>query len=161
MSDSKILFLVLGLIFTLTSISLAGDHDAGRYRYLSPLSTNIRPEDVQDLEKPEVKADREPINMKHEDPEEHEEMKEDWNPEIFAQIFSEAEKIGSQIRNSKEKGREIEREILKRRNEKERELKKLLAEIDREHRKHIVEIERQQRRIMREIEREYKKKRKD
>ena len=164
MSHSKILFLVLGLIFSLTSFSLAGDNDAGRYRYLSPLSTNIRPGDLRNADEPEIRADRGPIYMKQEEPEdaeEHAKMMDSWNPEVIVQIVSEAEKLGLQIRNSKQKASEIEREILKQRKEKERELKKLLAEIDRERRKHIVEIERQQKRIMREIEREYKKRMKD
>jgi hypothetical protein len=158
MSHSKILFLVLSLTFSLTSLSFAGDQDAGRYRYLSPLSTNIRPEDVRDSEYAELKADREPIYMRQDEAEEPEQRKEAWNPEVFARIISEAQKMGLQIRESQKIGQEIEREILKQRNEKERELKKLLAEIDREHRKHIVEMERQQKRIMREMQREYKKK---
>jgi hypothetical protein len=128
MSHSKIAFLILNLAFLIASMAIAEEEDDARFRYFPPLSTNVKPGEIEDSDEDEIVPLERSIYRKEEEAE------------------------------SRQKAREIEREIAKRRRHQEHELKKFLQEIDREQKKHIVEIEREQRKILQEIEREYKKK---
>ena len=149
MSHSKIYFLILSLAFCIASTALAADSDDSKYRYLRPLSTNLKPGDVKDSDEPEITIARDIIR------EEREELDDDDHD---FKVFLKHSKAGMEhLRNSKRIMEEVEREVLKKRHHEAKELKKFLAEIDRERRKHIVEIEREQRKLIQEIERQYRK----
>ncbi|MCI0413796.1 hypothetical protein L0222_13465 [bacterium] len=146
MSHSRVYFLILNLAFFITSIAVADDV---RYRYLTPLSTNLKLEDFENSEEVERIIPDDFIYRNRETPHNFK-MDQEF---IHKLSKSAAEKL----RESKWKLKEIEREVLRNRLEGERELKKILVQIDREHRKYIVEMEREERKHREEMEREYRK----
>lgn len=149
MSHSKIAFLILILAVCVASAAIADEPKNSRFRYLPPLSTNLKPDELKNADDQKIEAPEHAIYMREENPE-----NENDDFRVFLDRSREAIEY---FRESKQKAREIERELSKQRRHREQELKKFLAEIDREHKKHIVEIEREQRKLLQEIEREYKK----
>jgi hypothetical protein len=150
MSHSKIAFLILNLAFLIASMAIAEEEDDARFRYFPPLSTNVKPGEIEDSDEDEIVPLERSIYRKEEEAE--------FDEEDFERLVEKPKIAIELFRESRQKAREIEREIAKRRRHQEHELKKFLQEIDREQKKHIVEIEREQRKILQEIEREYKKK---
>jgi hypothetical protein len=155
MSQSKVYFVILSFTFLITSTTLASDLKNSQFKYLAPLSTNLKQlHDIENLEEPERPIpDNDFIYNKKEIPEN---FKHDY--EIVIEFSKSA---AEKARETELKAKEIEREVRKRKLEGERELKKLMDRIDREHRKYIVEIEKEQRKHREEMERAYRKRLKE
>jgi hypothetical protein len=155
MSHSKVYFVVLSFTVLITSASLASDPKNSQFRYLVPLSTNLKQQpDIENSQEPEItihddnfiyKKKELPANLKD-------------NLEFVIEFSKSA---SDKVRASELKVKEIEREVMKRKLEGERELKKIMDRIDREHRKHIVEMEREQKKHRAEMERAYRKRLKE
>lgn len=155
MSHSKVYFAILSFTLLITSTSLASDPKNSQFRYLTPLSTNLKQQqDIENSEKPDsVFHDDDFISNKKAAPED---LKHNLQ---FVIEFSES--AAQKVRESELKAKEIEREVMKRKMEGERELKKMMDRFDREHRKYIVEIEREQKKHREQMERAYRKRLKD
>ncbi|MCI0443172.1 hypothetical protein L0244_21615 [bacterium] len=158
MSHSKVYFGILSFFVLITSTSLASDPKNSQFRYLAPLSTNLKQQpDIENSQDPEITThDDDFIYKKYKKKELPENLKDNLE---FVIEFSKS--ASDKVRESELKVKEIEREVMKRKLEGERELKKMMDRIDREHRKYIVEIEREQRKHRKEMERAYRKRLKD
>jgi hypothetical protein len=155
MSHSKVYFVILSFTLLLTSTSLAADHKDSQFRYLAPLSTNLKNQhDIENSDEPEKSVpDDDFIYKKKEIPED---LKNDYE---FVIEFSKS--AADKFRESQVKAKEIEREVMKRKLEGERELKKMMDQIDRERRKYIVEMKKEQKKHREEMERAYRKRSRD
>lgn len=159
MSHSKVYFVILSFTLLIASTSLASDPKNSQFRYLAPLSTNLKQQqEIENSEKQEpVIHEDDSIytqGFKHEIPNKN--LKD--NIEFVIQFSKSA---SDKVRESELKVKQIEHEVMKRRSEGERELKKVMDQIVREHRKYIVEIEREQRKHREEMERAYRKRLKE
>lgn len=155
MSHSKVYFVILGFCVLITSTSLASDPKNSQFRYLAPLSTNLKQQpDIEDSREPEISInDDDFIYKKKELPKN---LKDNLE---FVIEFSKS--ASDRVHESELKVKEIEREVMKRKLEGERELKKMMDRIDREHRKYIVEMEREQKKHREEMEKAYRKRLKE
>ena len=155
MSHSKVYFVILSFAFLIASTSLASDRKSSQFRYLAPLSTNLKQqqniEDVQELE-PMIHHDN--FISKQEIPDKN--LKDNLE---FVIEFSKS--AADKVRESELKMKEVEREVMKRKLEGQRELRKIMDRIDREHRKYIVEVQREQKKHREEMERAYRKRLKE
>jgi hypothetical protein len=154
MSHTKVYFVILGFAFLIASTSLASDRKAAQFRYLAPLSTNLKQDnDIQDSEDPEPII-HDNFMTKKEIPDK--DLKENLE---FVIEFSKS--AADKVRESELKAKEIEREVMKRKLEGERAFKKMMDQIDREQRKYIVEIQRQEKKHRSEMEKAYRKRLKE
>jgi chromatin assembly factor 1 subunit A len=157
MNHFKIYFVILSFAFLIASTSLASDHKNSQFRYLSPLSTNLKQQqDIEDSKEPEP--------MIHEDDDMVPDNKRIPGKNLkdnleFVIEFSKS--AADKVRESELKMKEVEREVMKRKLEGERELKKVMDRIDREHRKYIVEMQREQKKHREEMEKAYRKRLKE
>ena len=155
MSHSKVYFVILGLCVLITSTSLASDPKNSQFRYLAPLSTNLK-------QQPDIENSRDPELTTHDDDFIYKKKELPVNLKDNLEFVIEFSKSASdKVRESELKVKEIEREVMKRKSEGEREMKKIMERIDREHRKYIVEMEREQRKHREEMERAYRKRLKE
>jgi hypothetical protein len=167
MSHSKVYFVILSFTFLIASTSLASDSKNSQFRYLAPLSTNLKQQqgtENSDKQEPMIhdddfiyRKDVPDFHNRKDVPEVHDRNFKD-NLEFVIQFSKNA---ADKVRESELKVKQIEREVMKRRLEGERELKKLVDRIDREHRKYIVEMEREQKKHRAEMERAYRKRLKE
>jgi hypothetical protein len=155
MRHSKVYFVILSFTFLIISTALASDPKNSQFRYLAPLSTNLKhQQEIENSEEPERPAsDDDFIFKKKQIPED---LKDN-----FEVVIEFSKSAAEKVRESELRVKEIEREVMKRRLQGERELKKLMDRIDREHRKYIVEIEREQRKHREEMGRAYRKRLKE
>jgi hypothetical protein len=155
MSHTKVYFVILGFAFLIASTSLASDHKAAQFRYLAPLSTNLKQDnDIQDSEDPEPIIHEDFMTSKKEIPDR--DLKDNLE---FVIEFSKS--AADKVRESELKAKEIEREVMKRKLEGERAFKKMIDQIDREQRKYIVEIQKQEKKHRAEMEKAYRKRLKE
>jgi hypothetical protein len=155
MSHSKVYFVLLSFTVLITSTTLASDPKNSQFRYLAPLSTNLK-------QQPDIENSQQPRITMHDDDFilEKKELPKNLKDKLeFVIEFSKS--ASDKVRRSELKVKEIEREVMKRKLEGERELKKIMDRIDREHRKHIVEMEREQKKHRAEMERAYRKRLKE
>ncbi len=155
MSHSKVYFVILIFFVLIISTSLASDPKNSQFRYLEPLSTNLKQQpDIENSRDSEIKIHDDDFKYKRK------ELPENLKDNLeFVIEFSKS--ASDKVRESELKVKEIEREVMKRKLEGERELKKMVARIDREHRKYIVEMEREQKKHREEMERAYRKRLKE
>ena len=141
MSHSKVYFVILSFTILITSTSLASDPKNSQFRYLAPLSTNLKQQpDIENSQDPEITIyDDDFIYKKKELPKN---LKDNLE---FVIEFSKS--TSDKVRESELRVKEIQREVMKPKLEGERELKKIMDRIDREHRKYIVEMEKRKRNI--------------
>ena len=155
MSHSKVYFVILSLAFLIASTSLASDRKSSQFRYLAPLSTNLKQQqDIEDVQEPEPMIHDDDFRSKKEIPDKS--LKDNLE---FVIEFSKS--ASDRVRESELKMKEVEREVMKRKLEGQRELKKIIDRIDREHRKYIVEVQREQKKHREEMERAYRKRLKE
>lgn len=156
MSHSKVYFVILSFAFLIASTSLASDHKNSQFRYLAPLSTNLKQQqDIEDSKEPEpVIHEDDDFVSKKEIPDKN--LKDNLE---FVIEFSKS--AADKVRESEMKMKEVEHEVMKRKLEGERELKKIMDRIDREHRKYIVEMDREQKKHREEMEKAYRKRLKE
>jgi hypothetical protein len=162
MSHSKVYFVILSFTLLIVSNSLASDPKNSKFRYLAPLSTNLKQQqDIEPSEETELmNQDDDSIYKKgipdYEKEIPHKNLKDDLE---FVIQFSKT--ATDKVRESELKVKQIQREVMKRRLEGERELKKLMDQIDREQRKYIVEVQREKKKHREEMERAYRKRLKE
>jgi hypothetical protein len=155
MSYSKVYFVILSFAFLIASTSLASDRKSSQFRYLAPLSTNLKQQqNIEDVQEPEPMIQHDDFISKREIPDQN--LKDNLE---FVIEFSKS--AAHKVRETELKMKQVEREVMKRKLEGERELKKIMKQIDREHRKYIVEVEREQRKHREEMERAYRKRLKE
>jgi hypothetical protein len=158
MSYSKVYFVILSFAFLIASTSLASDRKSSQFRYLAPLSTNLKQQQfIEDVQEPEPMIHDGDFISKEEIPEIPAQNLKD-NLEFVIEFSQSA---AHKVRETELKMKQVEREVMKRKLEGQRELKKIMKEIDREHRKYIVEVEREQRKHREEMERAYRKRLKE
>src|SRR5262245_30143821 len=150
MSHSKVYLLIFILTFSIASTVFSSD---SKFRYLAPLSTNLKRHDIDDSEEAQPAFPEDFMDKKKEPRE------DPVNDYGFIIEFSKS--AAERVRESQIKMKAVQREVLRRKLEGERELKKMMQQIDREHRKYIVEIEREQRKHREEMERAYRKRLKE
>jgi len=156
MSHSKVYFVILSFAFLIASTLFASDHKTAQFRYLAPLSTNLKQQ--QDSE-----GSKEPEPMIHQDDDfiSKKEIPDKNLKDNLEFVIQFSKSAADKVRETELKMKEVEREVEKRKLEGERELKKVMNQIDREHRKYIVEIEREQKKHREEMERAYRKRLKE
>ena len=160
MSHSRVYFVILSITILITSTSVASDPRDSQFRYLAPLSTNLKQQpDIENSQEPEIPIlDDDFIYKKKEY--KNKELPENLKDNLeFVIEFSKS--ASDKVRASELKVKEIEREVMKRKLEGERELKKMLDRIDREKRKYIVVMERDRRKHREEMEKAYRKRLKE
>ena len=155
MSHSKVYFVILSFTFLIVSTSLASDPKNSQFRYLAPLSTNLK-------QQQDIKASDETEPVIHDDDFIYKKQIPDKNlKDNLEFVIQFSKNAADKVRDSELKVKQIQREVMKRKVEGERELKKLMDQIDREQRKYIVEIEREQKKHREEMERAYRKRQKE
>lgn len=151
MNHSKVYFVLLSFFVLITSTLLASGPKKSQFRYLAPLSTNLK-------QQPDIENSKEPEITIHDDDFIYKRKELPGNLKDNLEFVIEFSKSASdKVRESELKVKEIEHEVMKRKSEGERELKKMMERIDREHRKYIVEMEREQKKHREEMERAYRK----